>query len=59
MPMFAKGDQYLDSDAVFGVQDSLLVKFSREKRGEFKADYDFVLLPEKRTRTARKRTSGK
>ncbi len=31
--VFAEGDQYLDSDAVFGVKDSLVVKFTRHEPG--------------------------
>ncbi|HEY3345229.1 MAG TPA: hypothetical protein VGJ97_09895 [Anaerolineaceae bacterium] len=54
--IFAAGDAYLGSDAVFGVRDSLVVEFIKnESRGDaarygFKApfytvDYDFVLKP--------------
>ncbi|MBI3373608.1 MAG: intradiol ring-cleavage dioxygenase [Betaproteobacteria bacterium] len=53
--LFVKGDKYLDSDAVFGVKNSLVVNFRKAKSGEYQANYDFVLLPEKRTRPARKR----
>lgn len=42
--LFVKGDEYLDSDVVFGVKDSLIVDFKPgEKSGEFRCDYDFVL----------------
>lgn len=42
--LFVKGDEYLDSDVVFGVKDSLIVDFKPgEKPGEFRCDYDFVL----------------
>lgn len=42
--LFVKGDGYLDSDAVFGVKDSLIVDFKpAAKPGEFACDYDFVL----------------
>lgn len=53
--LFAKGDKYLDSDAVFGVKNSLVVDFSKGKSGEYQASYDFVLLPAKRPRPARRR----
>jgi len=54
--LFAKGDPYLDSDAVFGVKDSLIVDFAQtdsqdeaQKFGMrapfFRAHYDFVLKP--------------
>jgi hydroxyquinol 1,2-dioxygenase len=54
--VFADGDQYLDSDAVFGVKSSLIATFEpqqpgtapdgRELDGEwFTLDYDFVLAP--------------
>jgi hydroxyquinol 1,2-dioxygenase len=52
--VFAEGDQYLDSDAVFGVKDSLVVKFVRHDPGTapdgtvmkqpyFTVSYDFRL----------------
>lgn len=42
--LFVKGDEYLDSDVVFGVKDSLIVDFKPgENPGEFRCDYDFVL----------------
>jgi hydroxyquinol 1,2-dioxygenase len=52
--VFVKGDRYLDSDAVFGVKDSLLVDFVRHEPGTapdgtamhrpyFTAQYDFGL----------------
>lgn len=54
--LFASGDQYLESDAVFGKKDSLVVDFARHdsaaeaaQRGVqapfYTVDYDFVLLP--------------
>ena len=48
--LFVKGDKYLDSDAVFGVKDSLVVKFRKNAKGEYEANYDFVLLPDKSAR---------
>ncbi len=41
--LFVKGDKYLDSDAVFGVKDSLIVDFRKGPSGEYTAHYDFVL----------------
>jgi hydroxyquinol 1,2-dioxygenase len=54
--LFVKGDPYLDSDAVFGTKDSLVVDFvrqdSEEKASEYHVivpfytvEYDFVLEP--------------
>ncbi len=54
--LFVKGDPYLESDAVFGVKDSLIVEFKRnESQAErqklglkapfHSASYDFVLRP--------------
>jgi hydroxyquinol 1,2-dioxygenase len=43
--LFVKGDKYLDSDAVFGVKDSLIVEFKKSASGEYTAHYDFVLRP--------------
>jgi len=54
--LFAKGDQYLDSDAVFGTKDSLIVDFIRNDSTEdaaehgvgapfYTVEYDFVLKP--------------
>jgi hypothetical protein len=41
-----KGDKYLDSDAVFGVKDSLIVDFRKKNvSGEATCHYDFVLKP--------------
>jgi len=52
--VFVKGDQYLDSDAVFGVKDSLIGDFVHHEAGKapdgrildvpfFALGYDFVL----------------
>jgi catechol 1,2-dioxygenase len=42
--LFTRGDEYLDSDAVFGVKDSLVADYV--PRGtEWSVDYDFVLEP--------------
>lgn len=54
--VFFEGDQYLDSDAVFGVRRSLIAKLKRvpadanleyplERRPEARVDFDFVLAP--------------
>ena len=54
--LFVKGDPYLDSDAVFGTKDSLVVDFVRHDSGEevacyhvatpfYIVEYDFVLKP--------------
>ena len=45
--LFVRGDKYLDSDAVFGVKDSLIVDFKKSPSGEYTAHYDFVLKPSK------------
>lgn len=43
--LFTEGDAYLESDAVFGVKNSLVIDY--EKAGEeWKVSYDFVLEPE-------------
>ena len=41
--IFVKGDKYLDSDAVFGVKESLIVEFKKNAAAEWEAGYDFVL----------------
>lgn len=51
--LFASGDPYLDSDAVFGTKDSLIVDFVRDDSDEaaaygvstpfYRVDHDFVL----------------
>jgi len=54
--LFAEGDPYLDSDAVFGVRGSLIVPFARHESADeaarlkvsapfYTVDYDFVLEP--------------
>ena len=50
--LFVKGDRYLDSDAVFGVKQSLVVDFRKNKDGVAECKYDFVLKP---ARARRKR----
>ncbi len=55
--LFVEGDPYLDSDAVFGVRNSLVVDFVRHESAEaaaeygvtapfYTVEYDFVLQPE-------------
>jgi len=41
--LFVRGDAYLDSDAVFGVKDSLIVNFKQAAAGGFSVHHDFVL----------------
>lgn len=41
--LFTEGDKYLESDAVFGVKDSLVVEFVRDEKGLASVLYDFVL----------------
>lgn len=52
--LFVEGDPYLDSDAVFGVRESLVVPFAQNDSDDhtdqsdvpsFTVDYDFVLEP--------------
>jgi len=41
--VFADGDEYLDSDAVFGVRENLIGEFQRGDDGRWGMTYDFVL----------------
>ncbi|MEK6243759.1 MAG: intradiol ring-cleavage dioxygenase [Pseudomonadota bacterium] len=50
--IFVKGDKYLDSDAVFGVKESLIVDFKKNAAGEWEVSYDFVLKPSKQAKMA-------
>jgi protocatechuate 3,4-dioxygenase beta subunit len=43
--LFLEGDRYLDSDAVFGVKDSLVIALEKIAPGRFRVAYDFVLEP--------------
>ncbi len=43
--VFRAGDQYLDSDAVFGVRQSLIADWLEQPDGSYTLDYDFVLAP--------------
>ena len=50
--IFVKGDKYLDSDAVFGVKESLIIDFKKNAAGEWEAGYDFVLKPSRQAKMA-------
>ncbi|MGH8746776.1 MAG: dioxygenase, partial [Burkholderiales bacterium] len=43
--LFVRGDEFLDSDTVFGVKESLVIDFRRGPAGGYEASYDFVLKP--------------
>jgi hydroxyquinol 1,2-dioxygenase len=43
--VFRAGDRYLDSDAVFGVRQSLVADWSQQPDGRYALDFDFVLNP--------------
>ncbi len=43
--VFAAGDPYLDSDAVFGVKDALVREWTRDADGVRALRYDFALAP--------------
>ncbi|HEU4645148.1 MAG TPA: intradiol ring-cleavage dioxygenase [Burkholderiales bacterium] len=45
--LFVKGDKYLDSDAVFGVKESLIVDYRKNKAGVAECRYGFVLKKKK------------
>lgn len=47
--VFRNGDPYLDSDAVFGVRQSLIADWVRQPDGSYRVDYDFVLAPQRRS----------
>lgn len=44
--VFRKDDPYLDSDAVFGVRESLIADWAEQPDGIYAMKYDFVLNPE-------------
>jgi hydroxyquinol 1,2-dioxygenase len=46
--VFRNGDRYLDSDAVFGVRQSLVADWVKQPDGTYLVQYDFVLNPSKR-----------
>ena len=43
--VFRNGDSYLDSDAVFGVRQSLIADWVQQPDGKYLVEYDFVLAP--------------
>jgi hydroxyquinol 1,2-dioxygenase len=43
--VFRAGDRYLDSDAVFGVRQSLVADWAQQPDGRYTLDFDFVLNP--------------
>lgn len=43
--VFRNGDKYLDSDAVFGVRQSLVGDWETLSDGSYRLDFDFVLAP--------------
>ena len=43
--VFRSGDRYLDSDAVFGVRQSLVADWVLQADGVYSLDFDFVLNP--------------
>lgn len=43
--VFRDGDRWLDSDAVFGVRQSLVANWQKLADGSYLLDYDFVLNP--------------
>jgi len=45
--VFRSDDQYLDSDAVFGVRQSLIADWKQQSDGSYTVEYDFVLNPAK------------
>jgi catechol 1,2-dioxygenase len=43
--LFTDDDPYLESDAVFGVKESLVVHYEPTENGGSRVDYDFVMKP--------------
>ena len=43
--VFRNGDPYLDSDAVFGVRESLIADWLPQADGRYLVEFDFVLNP--------------
>jgi hydroxyquinol 1,2-dioxygenase len=50
--VFRNGDPYLDSDAVFGVRQSLVADWVPQPDGSHRLDFDFVLNPAPATAAA-------
>lgn len=51
--VFRSGGRYLDSDAVFGVRQSLVADWIKQPDGVYSLDFDFVLNPIPPTQAAR------
>jgi hydroxyquinol 1,2-dioxygenase len=51
--VFRSGDSYLNSDAVFGVRQSLVADWVRQPDGVYSLDFDFVLNPIRPVRPVR------
>ena len=45
--VFRNNSDYLDSDAVFGVRESLVADWVQQPDGSYLLEYDFVLNPVK------------
>jgi hydroxyquinol 1,2-dioxygenase len=45
--VFRSDDPYLDSDAVFGVRQSLIADWTAQPDGSYLVEYDFVLNPDR------------
>lgn len=43
--VFRSDDDYLDSDAVFGVRQSLIADWNQQSDGSYLVEYDFILNP--------------
>ena len=43
--VFRDGDPYLDSDAVFGVRQSLVADWVKQSDGTYLLEFEFVLNP--------------
>ena len=50
--VFRSDDPYLDSDAVFGVRESLIADWKHQPDGSYLVEYDFVLNPTATTSAA-------
>jgi hydroxyquinol 1,2-dioxygenase len=47
--VFRNNDPYLDSDAVFGVRQSLVADWKQQPDGSYIVEYDFVMNPVRTT----------
>jgi hydroxyquinol 1,2-dioxygenase len=43
--VFREGDEWLDSDSVFAVRESLMAPWTQHENGRWRLDFDFVLAP--------------